>query len=191
MSPKSTATMSPKKVARPRVARPKAAGPKVARPEVEDCGYPTTLIACSDFVLSTLAMTVTEVLEESLAPLDLRLRHYRLLRLISFEGPQAQGSLANALRVDRTTVVALIDHLEQKGLAKRDRSPTDRRAYVIRLTPKGERLSDKATTLVAAAEQRMFAPLDADERRTLRSLSTRLLGSPGPIARAHLPRATA
>ncbi|HTV73919.1 MAG TPA: MarR family transcriptional regulator [Candidatus Acidoferrales bacterium] len=149
------------------------------------CGYPTTLIACPDFVLSTLAMSVTELLEEAIAPLGLRLRHYRLVRLLYFEGPQPQSSLRDALGVDRTTVVSLVDYLEQRGLAKRERSPHDRRAYIITLTPKGGRLAKKATALMATAEQRMFAPLDGDERRLLRQLSTRLLGNPGPIAERH------
>jgi DNA-binding MarR family transcriptional regulator len=164
---------------------------KASPAEAEDCGYPTTLIACPDFVLSTLAMSVTEILEEAIAPLGLRLRHYRLLRLIHFEGPQRQGSLRNALGVDRTTVVALVDYLEQRGLAKRERSPSDRRAYNIKLTAKGEALAKKATALMTKAEQRMFAPLDADERRTLRRLSTRLLGNPGPIAQVHRSRVLA
>jgi DNA-binding MarR family transcriptional regulator len=99
--------------------------------------------------------------------------------------------LRNALGVDRTTVVALVDYLEQRGLAKRERSPSDRRAYNIKLTAKGDALAKKATSLMTKAEQRMFAPLDAEERRTLRRLSTCLLGNPGPIAEVHRSRVLA
>ena len=55
-------------------------------PGLGDCGFPDSLIACPDFVLSTLALSVTELIEDVLAPLDLRLRHYRLLRLLSYRG---------------------------------------------------------------------------------------------------------
>jgi DNA-binding MarR family transcriptional regulator len=149
------------------------------------CTYPASLICCSDFVLGTLSMTVAELVEEALAPLDLRLRHYRLLRLIYFEGPQSQSAIGPALGVDRTTVVSLVDHLEKLKLAKRERSEEDRRAYRIALTEKGRKVSLKATEIVNGAEESMFSPLSNDEREHLRRLSTRLLSEPGIIAEAH------
>ncbi len=147
--------------------------------------YSDSLILCPDFVLSTLSMTVSGLIEEALTPIDLRLRDYRLLRLLFFEGSQLQAALGPALRVDRTTVVALVDKLEQKKLAKRNRCTDDRRAYRISLTPKGERLTREATRIVNAVEESLFAPLDAAERSVLRSLSTRLLSESGSIAQAH------
>ena len=149
------------------------------------CTYPAALLVCSDFVLGTLSMTVAEIVEEALAPLDLRLRHYRLLRLLMFDGPQLQSAIGPALGVDRTTVVALVDSLERAKLAKRARSEVDRRAYRIELTQKGKRIATKATTLVNDVEENMFAPLSSSEQRHLRALSTRLLSAPGIIADAH------
>jgi DNA-binding MarR family transcriptional regulator len=143
------------------------------------------LIACPDFVLSTLSLTVSELIEEALARFDLRLRDYRLLRLLLLDGPQLQGAVGPALRVDRTTVVALVDKVELKKLVRRSRSDTDRRAYLLSLTAKGERVARAATTTVNAVEEDFFAPLDAKERSDLRSLSMRLLAEPGAIANAH------
>ncbi|HYZ17238.1 MAG TPA: MarR family transcriptional regulator, partial [Candidatus Acidoferrum sp.] len=128
--------------------------------EEQLCGYPETLIACPDFLLGTVSVTVAELLEEALEPLGLRLRHYRLLRLLAYEGPQQQSALGAALQVDRTTVVALVDFLEKNGLAKRERDPDDRRAYVVRLSKKGEDLARKASAAATAIQERMFAPLE-------------------------------
>jgi DNA-binding MarR family transcriptional regulator len=149
------------------------------------CTYPAALICCSDFVLGTLSVTVAELVEEALAPLDLRLRHYRLLRLLFFDGPQFQSALGPALGVDRTTVVALVDHLERMKLAKRVRSEEDRRAYRIALTEKGGKVAIKASEIVNTVEQSMFSPLSTKEQDDLRRLSTRLLSEPGIIADAH------
>jgi DNA-binding MarR family transcriptional regulator len=149
------------------------------------CGYPDALIACPDFVLSTLSLTVSELIEEALARFGLRLRDYRLLRLLLFDGPQLQGAIGPALRVDRTTVVALVDKVELKKLVRRSRSDNDRRAYLLKLTPKGERFAREATKIVNAVEEDLFAPLDAKERSDLRSLSMRLLAAPGAVASAH------
>jgi DNA-binding MarR family transcriptional regulator len=150
-----------------------------------DSDYPACLLVCSDFVLSTLSLTVTELVEEALAPLDLRLRHYRLLRLLYFDGSRLQSTIGSALGVDRTTVVALVDHLEKLKLAKRVRSDDDRRAYLIALTEKGKRAALKATELVNAVEENMFSPLTAEEQNVVRKLSMRLLSEPGIIASAH------
>jgi DNA-binding MarR family transcriptional regulator len=150
----------------------------------DEVGYPACLLVCSDFVLGTLSMTVAELVEEAIAPLDLRLRHYRLLRLL-MDGPQLQSAIGPALGVDRTTVVALVDYLEKQKLAKRTRSDIDRRAYRVALTEKGKRTAQRATELAGAVEQNMFAPLTASEQQHLRALSTRLLSSPGIIADAH------
>jgi DNA-binding MarR family transcriptional regulator len=149
------------------------------------CGYPETLIACPDFLLGTVSVTVAELLEEALEPLGIRLRHYRLLRVLAYEGPQQQSALGATLQVDRTTVVALVDFLEENQLANRVRDPGDRRAYVVRLTEKGQDLARQASTAAAAIQERIFAPLASTERSTLRALFTRLLTSPGPIADAH------
>jgi DNA-binding MarR family transcriptional regulator len=143
---------------------------------MEPCNYPGTLIDCADFVLSTVAVKVTELLETALVPLDLRIRHYRLLLLLAVEGARAQSSIGPALSVDRTTVVALVDHLEKLGAVKRVRCE-DRRAYHVELTAAGKRLARQAVMRVRAVEAQIFAPLTPDEQETLRRLSARLLAA--------------
>ena|ERR1700677_3074333 len=150
-----------------------------------DLDYPACLLVCPDFVLGTLSLTVTDLVEETLAPLDLRLRHYQLLRLLHFDGPRLQSTIGPVLGVDRTTVVALVDQLEKLKLAKRVRSPDDRRAYLIALTAKGKRIAVKATEMVTAVEETMFAPLSVEEQNVVRKLSARLLSEPGILAEAH------
>jgi DNA-binding MarR family transcriptional regulator len=136
---------------------------------------------CSDFVLGTLSMAVTDVVEKTLEPLDLRLRHYRLLRLLYFDGSRSQSSIGPVLGVDRTTVVAIVDHLEKLKLARRVRSTEDRRAYLVAITEKGKRATEKATGLVNAVEANMFSPLSDEEQDLVRKLSARLLMQPGII----------
>jgi DNA-binding MarR family transcriptional regulator len=49
----------------------------------------------------------------------------------SERGSLSQQAIGERLRIDRTTMVALIDDLERGGYVKRERNPHDRRAYVI------------------------------------------------------------
>ncbi|MDB5042656.1 MAG: transcriptional regulator, MarR family [Candidatus Eremiobacteraeota bacterium] len=148
-------------------------------------GYPEALITCPDFVLSTLAVSVTHLVETAIEPLGLRMRHYRLLRMLLGSGPQRQSAVGAALGIDRTSVVALIDEIEAGGLVRRERDPEDRRAYVVVLTAKGRRAAQRAVESVSVAEAAMFGPLTVTEKNNLQNLATRLLAERGPIADRH------
>lgn len=152
---------------------------------IESCiaeGYSGALIACPDFVLSTLALSVNQLVERAISPLGLSVRAYRLLRMLLVDGRQRQSAIGAALGIDRTTVVALVDELEAPGAVKRERDPHDRRSYDIVLTAKGKRLALNAIGRVSAAEATMFGPLSEQEKQDLQSLATRLLAERGPIA---------
>jgi MarR family transcriptional regulator, lower aerobic nicotinate degradation pathway regulator len=157
-----------------------------SRPACDDPGgYPGALLACTDFVLSTLAVTVSSLLDAELEPLGLRMRQYRVLRILHEDGPQRQSALGAALGIDRTTTVQVIDELEAAGFVKRARSTDDRRQYVVTITPKGRRTTEKAIVRTAKAEATMYGPLSPSERSTLQELATRLLTKPGTIAEDH------
>jgi DNA-binding MarR family transcriptional regulator len=51
--------------------------------------------------------------------------------------PMTQAALGEALRIDRTTMVALIDELEARGYVQRKRHPDDRRAFLVHPTKAG------------------------------------------------------
>lgn len=60
-----------------------------------------------------------------------------LLHIANSEAPPKQTQLAAALSLDGSSVVRLIDSLEQAGLVTRCEEGRDRRAKEIRLTPDG------------------------------------------------------
>jgi DNA-binding MarR family transcriptional regulator len=59
-----------------------------------------------------------------------------------------QARLAEAVAMDRATIGAVVDRLEQKGLVARQVSGQDRRARVLSLTPEGEELLSRISPLV-------------------------------------------
>ncbi len=83
-----------------------------------------------------------------------------------------QTELAGALRIDRSTVVAVIDRLEGRGLLRRAPAPGDRRSYALRLSAKGGRLLGRLGALIAQHERKIARNLSAAEKATL----VRLLG---------------
>ena len=74
---------------------------------------------------------------ERLEPLGLSPRAWGVLSTLAESGPLTQIELATTMAIDRTAMVYLLDDLEQRKLVERVRSPQDRRAFMIHLTPAG------------------------------------------------------
>jgi DNA-binding MarR family transcriptional regulator len=102
-------------------------------------------------------------------------KHFGCLSVIASEGPLSQQALGERLRVDRTTIVAVVDDLEAAGFVERRRNPEDRRAYALHATPKGKAWLERVAPRVLAAERELLTPLSAAERRQLVSLLQRIL----------------
>jgi DNA-binding MarR family transcriptional regulator len=87
----------------------------------------------------------------------------------------SQQAIGDALRIDRTTMVSLVDRLERRGLVRRERNPADRRAYTIGLTAEGRDLQRKAEAALDAAAAEFFGALSEQEQIGLREQLVRLI----------------
>src|SRR3954468_23186775 len=87
------------------------------------------------FLLAQLGTHRHRRFAERLAPLGLHPRHFGILSHLGMNEGQSQQALSNALGIHRSAVVALVDDLEDRGVAERRRDPADRRAYTLYLTP--------------------------------------------------------
>jgi DNA-binding MarR family transcriptional regulator len=81
-----------------------------------------------------------------------------------------QSDLARAVRLDRSTVVTIVDNLERRQLVVRRASDTDRRSNALQLTAGGQKLLRTLKRRVAEHEKRLVAGLTAEERTTLVTL---------------------
>jgi DNA-binding MarR family transcriptional regulator len=82
------------------------------------------------------------------------------------------------LRIDRTTMVSLIDDLERKGYVLRQRHPRDRRAYLVQPTATGHAAKEQAIAILDEQQSRFLAPLTSAQRHQLGALLTRLQQPP-------------
>jgi DNA-binding MarR family transcriptional regulator len=101
---------------------------------------------------------------EALEPFGLRTGAFSALALIAANPGCSQNQLAQGLGMDKSAVVAIVDDLENKGLASRIRQPLDRRRHALKLTAKGKTLM-----------QRMFTPAQYAGRPIRDKLSAREL----------------
>jgi DNA-binding MarR family transcriptional regulator len=97
------------------------------------------------------------------------------MRLIEAGGPTTQQSLCARNKIDRTTMVQLLDQLEERQLVLRQPSSTDRRANLIFLTPRGRKTLSRATRLVKKEQEKFLAPLAPEEWESLRQQLIKLL----------------
>jgi DNA-binding MarR family transcriptional regulator len=95
---------------------------------------------------------------------------FGLLVLVERNGGLSQMTLARALGIDRSTLVPILDRLQERGLVVRRRAPTDGRMHALALTPAGTKALARYTKLVRGHERRIATGLSADETRTVLEL---------------------
>jgi len=119
----------------------------------------------------------------ALEPLGVSNRGYHVLATAR-TGEYTQKELAEQIGLDKTTMVVTVDELEDKGLAERSPSSTDRRARVIAVTKAGERTVAKGQKIIDGIQDDVLENLSATERRVfleaLGSLVQDRLAHPAP-----------
>lgn len=133
---------------------------------------PTTLdLGClSQLVGYHLRMTQVMVFKDfdrELAGLDITPAIFGVLEILSHNKGLTQTRLANAIGLDRSSLVPLLDKLQKRDLVSREASTKDRRSNHLFLTPEGKSLLAKADKRVKLHEKRMLTSLTKAETKQL------------------------
>jgi DNA-binding MarR family transcriptional regulator len=142
---------------------------------------PDSLLRRPGALLVIAARTGQERATARLAPLGLTVRVCGVLNLLADQGPLTQQAIGELLNIDRTTMVEIVDELEQAGIARRARNPQDRRSYLVTLTPGGKAKQKRAAKAFDDAVDDFFSPLAPAERLQLADMLKRLLVSSAPL----------
>lgn len=110
----------------------------------------------------------------------LRPRHVIALTLLRDHGTIPQQDLAEALRLDPSNLVGLLNELEAAGLVSRTRDTADRRRHIVQLVARGQEALEETERRLSCVEDRVFGALSAAERDTLHSLLLRAAGDQLP-----------
>jgi len=86
------------------------------------------------------------------APHGLPTGSLTVLALIAANPGSSQSALAQRAGLNKSALVGIVDQLEAKGLAARDRSTSDRRRNQVTVTPEGEAAMQALFVAVAAEE---------------------------------------
>ncbi|MEN7550364.1 MarR family transcriptional regulator [Rapidithrix thailandica] len=118
----------------------------------------TNLVFTSNWALSKIS--------QALKPIGLSLQQLNILRIL--KGQPHQTATVNLIKermVDRMPNVSrLLNKLMEKGLIVKERNLTDQRVVYIKLTPEGEKLSEKGKEIL---ETKCFDVRLSDEESDL------------------------
>jgi DNA-binding MarR family transcriptional regulator len=122
------------------------------------------------YLLKHAQLRHAELNARAMEPYGISGRQCAVLIAIDDRVPQSQQEVARRLDVDRTTMVALIDELERKGLVERTPAPQDRRKNVVVLTQTGREVLRVAVAASDEAERRFLGALSDGEAATFKKL---------------------
>jgi len=119
-----------------------------------------------------------------LEPRGVTLQQYNVLRILRGAGAEGLPTLEIGARmIERAPgVTRLLDRLETKGLARRERSRADRRQVFCTITPAGLELLAALDRPIQAVDGDVAAKLSAAEQRQLIHLLDVLREPPSPAA---------
>jgi DNA-binding MarR family transcriptional regulator len=129
---------------------------------------PTTLNTCNCFALRQAARHVTKLYERHLASADLTSAQFSILGALGEAGEMTMAELANALVMDRTTLLRAIQPLQRDEFLTSRSSDDDSRLLVISLTSAGERKLKQAFPLWEKAQEEFETEIGSREAAQLR-----------------------
>lgn len=112
--------------------------------------------------------------------LGVRPVQYAVLNVIDRNPGLKQAQVSEALSIKRANLVAILDTLERRGLARREAVATDRRSYALRLTEKGSALMKELRARSRDHEKRLAAVIGEDGRQQLLKLLHGVIEAVGP-----------
>ena len=139
-------------------------------------GRPAELTARLGYLLKHAQQRLAELNAQALAPYGITGRELAVLVVLGTGEPASQQQAAGHLGIDRTTMVAFVDTLEDKGLVARRADPDDRRRNVVALTADGRDVLRRATKASDEAERRFLAPLSRTAAEQLRRALRQVVG---------------
>jgi DNA-binding MarR family transcriptional regulator len=131
------------------------------------------------FTLSQLGFATSSRFGQVVGRLGLEPRHFALLRAVRGRDGQSQQAVADQLQIPPSTMVSLVDHLEEQGWLERRSHSTDRRTRQLHLTARGSQVLEEAMRLGEQLEQQYCAGLSDAERDQLLGLLRRVAANVG------------
>ncbi|MDQ7019092.1 MAG: MarR family transcriptional regulator [Robiginitomaculum sp.] len=98
-----------------------------------------------------------------------------VMAVITKDGPVTQKSIAKQLGLKEPALTTMANRLDKLGYVQRQRCPTDRRAWLLSLTPDGEKAFDDIRAPFAGINATLDAQIDEQEMDALAKSLVRII----------------
>jgi DNA-binding MarR family transcriptional regulator len=146
---------------------------------------------CLCFGARRVDRVLTRLYDEALRPLGLHATQLTLLSAVALLERQdaPMGRLAEALAMDATTLSRNLRPLREAGLVRLERSVSDRRVQLVRLSGTGREMLERALPAWTSAQERVLAALGPALAAELREAfdAAVVAASGAPSASIHAP----
>lgn len=117
------------------------------------------LLGYSGYRLRRTTSVALSRMNAAFAQFGLRRTTFSTLALVATNPGMRQSQIAEALAIERTNFVQIVDELEKANLVIRETAVDDRRAYALHATPAGDGVYKKAAAAVLACDRELIAGL--------------------------------
>lgn len=143
----------------------------MADPPAQDCFSGMFRPADLTFLLHAAADRMVVELDRAAERIGLNdVRDWLVLAVLADGQQRTQLELSKIVCIDKTTLITVLDRLEQQKLIVRTTDPNDRRVRIPRLTAAGRRAHAKFASARDEAETRVLDGIDDSQRTVLLDL---------------------
>lgn len=125
--------------------------------------------------LSVLSNRLSSAIAESYSRrFALSISEWRVVAVLALEPGLSAAEVAERTAMDKVAVSRAVGRLLSSGRARRETASGDRRRSMLELTPEGRRIYRRIAPALRRYEAALLASLNAQERRRLYALLSRL-----------------
>lgn len=126
------------------------------------------------FRLKRVHLHLSKEFEAATRDYNLRSGLFSSLSLIADNPGVSQNEVSQAVGLDKSVAVQIIDELEKRGFARRERSPIDRRRHALYCTEEGNQFLNELYEIMSQTEGRVLRDVSDSERKLLGALLDRI-----------------
>ncbi len=127
------------------------------------------------YLVKRCGVLMTQAAERRFDSLEISFTQWLVLVYLAQQKHLSPTQLSAHVGHDMGALTRVVDQLERRGLARRERSRRDRRAVEIAITAAGRRQAQSAKRVLVELLNRLVEPFTAEETDTLIALLQRLL----------------
>ncbi|EPJ53711.1 MAG: MarR family transcriptional regulator [Osedax symbiont Rs2] len=130
---------------------------------------------CFNLAMRKSSRLITQLYEERLKPVGLKVGQFSILRAVFFSGETTNKKLQDILVLDQTTLTRNLKPLFRDEYLKASSDPIDGRLKIIRLTSSGKDLYEQALPLWQQAQLDIVNKLGEQQSEQIHELADRFV----------------